>query len=171
MSRPRNFPFNIGPVETTSVGRSTLAAPINWPGVVLSQPPSSTTASMGLPRMDSSTSMASKFRNSMAVGRIWVHPATWPEIPRAGRRPPRRRASRARQHRASRNCRREFRPGIANTDDGRPSKASTANPGFSSNSGDETVFIFWAVTLGAAERFLFLDCHGATSLIRFLYDQ
>ena len=45
------------------------------PGVVLSQPPSSTTPSMGLPRIDSSTSIASKLRNSIAVGRIWVSPS------------------------------------------------------------------------------------------------
>jgi hypothetical protein len=74
MSLPRNLPFSIGPDETTMVGRSTLAAPIIWPGVVLSQPPSSTTPSIGLPRIDSSTSMASRLRNSMAVGRIWVSP-------------------------------------------------------------------------------------------------
>src|SRR3984885_15963158 len=53
MSQPRNFPFSIGPLETTIVGRSTLAAPITCPGVVLSHPPRSTTASIGLPRMDS----------------------------------------------------------------------------------------------------------------------
>ncbi len=72
MSLPRNLPFSIGPDETTMAGRSTLAAPISWPGVVLSQPPSSTTPSMGLARIDSSTSMASRLRNSIAVGRIWV---------------------------------------------------------------------------------------------------
>jgi hypothetical protein len=62
MSRPRNFPFSIGPAETTMVGRSTLAAPISWPGVVLSQPPSSTTPSIGFPRIDSSTSIAKRLR-------------------------------------------------------------------------------------------------------------
>ena len=72
MSRPSNLPLSIGPDETTMVGRSTLAAPINWPGVVLSQPPKSTTPSMGLALMLSSTSMASRLRNSMAVGRICV---------------------------------------------------------------------------------------------------
>ena len=29
MSQPRNFPFSIGPLEITSVGRLTLAAPIS----------------------------------------------------------------------------------------------------------------------------------------------
>ena len=51
--------------------------PVNrsWPrpscsdGVVLSQPQSSTTPSIGLPRIDSSTSMLTRLRNSMAVGR------------------------------------------------------------------------------------------------------
>jgi hypothetical protein len=72
MSRPWNLPFSMEPEETKIAGTSTLAAPIKRPGVVLSQPPISTTPSMGLARIDSSTSMASKFRNSMAVGRIWV---------------------------------------------------------------------------------------------------
>ncbi len=74
MSRPRNLPLSMGPLEMTSVGRSTLAAPISWPGVVLSQPPSRTTASTGLARMDSSTSIANRLRNNIAVGRIWVSP-------------------------------------------------------------------------------------------------
>ena len=29
MSQPRNFPFSMGPLEITSVGRSTLAAPMS----------------------------------------------------------------------------------------------------------------------------------------------
>ena len=48
---PRKRPDNIGPPEMPIVGRSQLAAPINNDGVVLSQPMSSTTPSMGLPRM------------------------------------------------------------------------------------------------------------------------
>jgi hypothetical protein len=43
-------------------------------GVVLSQPVSSTTASIGLPRMDSSTSMLARLRVSMAVGRRFDSP-------------------------------------------------------------------------------------------------
>ena len=74
MSRPLNLPLSIGPLETTIAGSPTLAAPISCPGVVLSQPPSSTTPSTGLPRMDSSTSIASRLRQSIAVGRIWVSP-------------------------------------------------------------------------------------------------
>ncbi len=42
----------------TRAGRSQLAAPMMSDGVVLSQPHSSTTPSIGLPRIDSSTSMA-----------------------------------------------------------------------------------------------------------------
>ena len=57
------------------VGRSQLAAPISSAGVVLSQPTSSTTPSIGLPRIDSSTSMLARLRNSMAVGRICVSPS------------------------------------------------------------------------------------------------
>ena len=51
------------------VGRSQLAAPISSAGVVLSQPTSSTTPSIGLARIDSSTSMLARLRNSIAVGR------------------------------------------------------------------------------------------------------
>ena len=69
ISRPRNFPFSMGPPETTSVGRSQLAAPMIRAGMVLSQPQSSTTPSIGLARIDSSTSMLTRLRNSMAVGR------------------------------------------------------------------------------------------------------
>ena len=71
------------------VGRSQLAAPISSAGVVLSQPTSSTTPSIGLPRIDSSTSMLARLRNSMAVGRrLRSRRATSPGI-RAGSRRPR----------------------------------------------------------------------------------
>ena len=52
-----------------------MAAPISSAGVVLSQPVSSTTPSIGLPRIDSSTSMLARLRNSMAVGRSSVSPS------------------------------------------------------------------------------------------------
>ena len=55
-------------------GRSQVAAPMTSAGVVLSHPASSTTPSMGLARMDSSTSMEARLRNSMAVGRRLVSP-------------------------------------------------------------------------------------------------
>src|SRR5271168_3111363 len=57
MSFPRNLPFSMGPPETTMAGISQLAAPIISEGVVLSQPHMSTTPSIGLARIDSSTSM------------------------------------------------------------------------------------------------------------------
>jgi hypothetical protein len=50
-------------------GRSQDAAPISSDGVVLSQPTSSTTPSMGWPRICSSTAMAARLRNIIAVGR------------------------------------------------------------------------------------------------------
>ena len=75
MSWPQNLPFSIGPPETTSAGRSQLAAPITSAGVVLSQPHSRTTPSMGLPRIDSSTSMLTRLRNSIAVGRRFDSPS------------------------------------------------------------------------------------------------
>src|SRR4051812_15659932 len=64
-SLPRNFPFSIGPPDTTMDGRSTLAAPMMSDGVVLSHPQSSTTPSIGFARIDSSTSMLARLRNSM----------------------------------------------------------------------------------------------------------
>jgi len=72
---PRNFPFSIGPPDTSMVGRLQLAAPIIKAGVVLSQPISSTTPSIGLPRIDSSTSMLTRLRNNIAVGRSCVSPS------------------------------------------------------------------------------------------------
>jgi hypothetical protein len=74
-SPPRNLPESIGPPETPIVGRSTLAAPMSSAGVVLSQPISRTTPSSGLARSDSSTSMLTRLRNSMVVGRISVSPS------------------------------------------------------------------------------------------------
>jgi hypothetical protein len=61
-SWPRHLPLSIGPPLTPMVGMSTLAAPIISEGVVLSQPISSTTPSIGLPRMLSSTSMLARLR-------------------------------------------------------------------------------------------------------------
>ncbi len=55
---PRKVPVSIGPPGTTSAGMSTDAAAISSDGIVLSQPPSSTTPSIGLARMLSSTSIA-----------------------------------------------------------------------------------------------------------------
>ena len=75
MSLPRCLPFSIGPPERAMVGRPQLAAPISSAGVVLSQPTSSTTPSMGLARIDSSTSMLARLRNSIAVGRNVVSPS------------------------------------------------------------------------------------------------
>ena len=74
-SRPLKRPFSIGPPETAIVGRSQLAAPIRSAGVVLSQPTSRTTPSIGLPRIDSSTSMRARLRNSIAVGRRFDSPS------------------------------------------------------------------------------------------------
>ena len=70
MSPPRYLPLSIGPPVTMIAGRSTLAAPMSCAGVVLSQPLSSTTPSMGFARIDSSTSMLIRLRNSIVVGRM-----------------------------------------------------------------------------------------------------
>src|SRR5215212_7245285 len=75
MSLPRYLPFSIGPPETTIDGRSQLAAPMMSEGVVLSQPQSSTTPSIGFARIDSSTSMLARFRYNIAVGRTLVSPS------------------------------------------------------------------------------------------------
>src|SRR5690606_28904519 len=75
MLLPRYLPVNMGPPETTIVGRSTLHAPITSDGVVLSQPHNRITPSIGFARMDSSTSMLARLRNSIAVGFISVSPS------------------------------------------------------------------------------------------------
>ena len=74
MSWPQYLPFSIGPPDTTMAGTSQLAAPITSDGVVLSQPQSRTTPSMGLARIDSSTSMLTRLRYSIAVGRMFDSP-------------------------------------------------------------------------------------------------
>ena len=61
-SWPWYLPLSIGPPVTITAGRSTLAVAISRPGVVLSQPDSSTTPSSGLARMSSSASSARRFR-------------------------------------------------------------------------------------------------------------
>lgn len=71
---PRNVPVSIGPPGTTTAGRSTDAAAMISDGMVLSQPPSRTTPSMGLARSISSVAMAAMLRQSMAVGRTFVSP-------------------------------------------------------------------------------------------------
>src|SRR6185503_2769757 len=70
ISRFLHIPFSIGPPVTMMEGTSALIAPISWAGVVLSQPHSNTTPSIGLARMDSSTSIAIKLRNIIVVGRM-----------------------------------------------------------------------------------------------------
>ena len=75
MRLPRQLPASIGPPGTMIAGMSALAAPISCAGVVLSQPHSSTTPSSGLARIDSSTSIAIRLRNSMVVGRMNVSPS------------------------------------------------------------------------------------------------
>ncbi len=61
-SVPWYLPFSFGPPVTMIAGRPTLEAAISRPGVVLSQPDSSTTPSSGLARISSSASMASRLR-------------------------------------------------------------------------------------------------------------
>ena len=67
--------MSIGPPGTTTAGRSTEAAAISSAGIVLSQPPSSTTPSIGLARSISSIAIAAMLRQSIAVGRTWVSPS------------------------------------------------------------------------------------------------
>jgi hypothetical protein len=71
---PRKVPVSIGPPGTTTAGRSTEAAAISSDGMVLSQPPSSTTPSTGLARSISSVAIAAMLRHSIEVGRTWVSP-------------------------------------------------------------------------------------------------
>jgi hypothetical protein len=74
ISLPFQCPLSMGPPEITIVGMSTLHAPMTKEGVVLSQPQSKTTPSIGFARMDSSTSILAKLRYNIAVGFIKVSP-------------------------------------------------------------------------------------------------
>ena len=58
----------MGPVTNWIAGRPAEAAPISCAGTVLSQPPISTTASIGWARIISSTSIDIRLRNIMLVG-------------------------------------------------------------------------------------------------------
>ena len=72
---PLNVPLSIGPPGTIIAGRFTEVAPIKRDGIVLSQPPSKTTPSIGFPRIISSAAIAAKLRQSIAVGRRLVSPS------------------------------------------------------------------------------------------------
>ena len=67
---PLKCPVIIGPVTSRTAGLPALAAPMSRAGTVLSQPPISTTASMGWARMSSSVSIAIRLRRNIEVG--WV---------------------------------------------------------------------------------------------------
>jgi hypothetical protein len=67
-------------------GRSALAAAMSWAGTVLSQPPISTTASMGWARTISSVSMAMRLRRYMEVG--WAKDSWMEMVGKAMGRPP-----------------------------------------------------------------------------------
>ena len=71
---PRKVPVSIGPPGITTAGRSTDAAAMSRAGMVLSQPPSRTTPSIGFARSSSSVAMAAMLRHSIAVGRTSVSP-------------------------------------------------------------------------------------------------
>ena len=68
-------PVSIGPPGTTTAGTSTEAAAMSSAGIVLSQPPSRTTPSIGLARSISSIAIAAMLRQSIAVGRTCVSPS------------------------------------------------------------------------------------------------
>ena len=65
---PLKWPTSIGPTGRTIAGRSALAAAISWAGRVLSQPPISTTESIGWARIISSVSIDMRLRRNMLVG-------------------------------------------------------------------------------------------------------
>ena len=99
---PRYLPFSIGPPETTSAGRSQLAAPMTSAGVVLSQPQSSTTPSMRVRRESTPRRPCSRdCGRASPSGAGSSRRATSPGTRTAGRPLPRRRASRARRARGS----------------------------------------------------------------------
>ena len=65
---PRWLPVDIGPVGSTIAGISLEAAAMTCAGRVLSQPPMSTTASIGWARINSSVSIAMRLRKYIEVG-------------------------------------------------------------------------------------------------------
>src|SRR6201996_6556107 len=58
----------MGPTGITTVGRSAETAAMIWAGSVLSQPPITTTASIGWARIISSVSIAIRLRKYIEVG-------------------------------------------------------------------------------------------------------
>ena len=73
--RPCQRPESMGPPVTMMAGMFADAAPISCAGVVLSQPHSSTTPSIGFAEMDSSTSIDIRLRNSIVVGFMNISPS------------------------------------------------------------------------------------------------
>ena len=65
---PCQLPVRMAPVTSEIAGSPAETAAINWAGTVLSQPPSSTTPSIGCDRIISSVPMAIRLRKSMEVG-------------------------------------------------------------------------------------------------------
>ena len=74
---PRKAPVSIEPETSWIAGTPAEAAPISWAGTVLSQPPISTTASIGWARIISSVSIAIRLRRYMLVGCAKL---SWTEI-------------------------------------------------------------------------------------------
>ena len=72
---PRWRPVIIGPTASWIAGTFADAAPISCAGMVLSQPPISTTASIGCARTISSVSIAIRLRNIMLVGCRKISPS------------------------------------------------------------------------------------------------
>ena len=72
---PRKWPVSIGPPGTTTAGMSTDAAAMSSAGIVLSQPPRSTSPSIGLARNISSIAIAAMLRHSIEVGFTCVSPS------------------------------------------------------------------------------------------------
>ena len=65
---PAALPRSIGPAGMKIIGRPIEVAPMISPGVVLSQPPISTTPSTGCERSNSSASIASRLRYNSGLG-------------------------------------------------------------------------------------------------------
>jgi len=79
-------PTSIGPVTSMIAGTSALAAAINCAGTVLSQPPISTTESIGWARTISSVSIAIRLRRNIEVG--WAKLSCTEIVGKAIGRPP-----------------------------------------------------------------------------------
>ena len=126
---PCQRPESIGPPVTMIDGIPAEAAPISWAGVVLSQPHSRTTPSIGFAVIDSSTSIDMRLRKSIVVGFMNISPSEM--VGNSKGTPPAAQTPRLTASATSRRCALQF---VSSDHElqipmtGRPSKAVSPRP-------------------------------------------